>query len=56
MGGLVGVGKGSERKPCVVIFDINPGQGNSPPVIVGKGVTFDSGGVSIKPSAGMDEM
>lgn len=56
MGGLVGVGKGSKRKPCLVTFDINPTATNKPPVILGKGVTFDSGGVSIKPSAGMDEM
>lgn len=56
MGGLVAVGKGSERKPCMVIFDINPSAGNQPPVIVGKGITFDTGGISIKPSAKMDEM
>ena len=40
----------------MVIWDVNPTSANRPPVIVGKGVTFDSGGVSIKPSAGMDEM
>ncbi len=56
MGGLVGVGKGSERKPCMVIFEMNSKVEGPAPVIVGKGITFDTGGISIKPSASMDEM
>ncbi|MED5272203.1 MAG: M17 family peptidase N-terminal domain-containing protein, partial [Candidatus Thermoplasmatota archaeon] len=57
MGGLENVGKGSSRKPCMVIFEMNKpsGKGN-PPVIVGKGITFDTGGISLKPGASMDEM
>jgi leucyl aminopeptidase len=56
MGGLVGVGMGSYRKPCIVIFEINPGKPGPSPCIVGKGITFDTGGISIKPSPSMDEM
>tara|TARA_B100000214_G_scaffold374960_1_gene359389 strand:- start:380 stop:1870 length:1491 start_codon:yes stop_codon:yes gene_type:complete len=56
MGGLINVGKGSERKPCMVIFELNKKSDSNPPVIVGKGITFDTGGISIKPSAGMEEM
>ena len=56
MGGLVGVGMGSERKPCMVIFEMNPQKPGPSPCIVGKGITFDTGGISIKPSPSMDEM
>ena len=56
MGGLVGVGMGSYRKPCMVIFEINGDKPGPSPCIVGKGITFDTGGISIKPSASMDEM
>ena len=56
MGGLVGVGKGSARKPCMVIFELNSDIEGPAPAIVGKGITFDTGGISIKPSASMDEM
>ena len=56
MGGLVGVGMGSSRKPCMVIFEMNADIEGEAPVIVGKGITFDTGGISIKPSASMDEM
>ncbi len=56
MGGLCAVGMGSDRKPCMVIFELNSDAGEQPPVIVGKGITFDTGGISIKPSASMDEM
>ena len=57
MDGLVNVGKGSEQKPCMVIFELNPDARDGPcPMIVGKGITFDTGGISIKPSGGMDEM
>ena len=56
MGGLVGVGMGSFRKPCMVIFEINGDKPGPSPCIVGKGITFDTGGISIKPSPSMDEM
>lgn len=56
MGGLVGVGMGSYRKPCMVIFEINGDKPGPSPCIVGKGITFDTGGISIKPSPSMDEM
>ncbi len=56
MGGLVGVGMGSSRKPCMVIFELNGDKKGPSPCIVGKGITFDTGGISIKPSPSMDEM
>tara|TARA_B100000959_G_C14994495_1_gene629578 strand:- start:6002 stop:7525 length:1524 start_codon:yes stop_codon:yes gene_type:complete len=58
MGGLINVGKGSERKPCMVLFTLNPDadEGIQRPCIVGKGITFDTGGISIKPSNGMWDM
>ncbi|MEC8874919.1 MAG: leucyl aminopeptidase [Candidatus Thermoplasmatota archaeon] len=58
MGGLINVGKGSERKPCMVLFTLNPDadKGVQRPCIVGKGITFDTGGISIKPSGGMWDM
>jgi len=56
MGGLVAVGMGSDRKPCMVIFKLNGDKKGKHPVLVGKGITFDTGGISIKPSPSMDEM
>jgi leucyl aminopeptidase len=58
MHGVIAVGKGSERKPCMVFFRLNPSaqKNNRVPCIVGKGITFDTGGISIKPSAGMEDM
>ena len=58
MGGLVNVGKGSDRKPCMVLFTLNPDadEGVRRPCIVGKGITFDTGGISIKPTSGMWDM
>ena len=56
MGGLVGVGMGSARKPCMVIFELNGDKPGPSPCIVGKGITFDTGGISLKPPASMDEM
>ena len=58
MGGLINVGKGSDRKPCMVLFTLNPDadEGVQRPCIVGKGITFDTGGISIKPSKGMWDM
>ena len=58
MGGLINVGKGSDRKPCMVLFTLNPDadEGLQRPCIVGKGITFDTGGISIKPTGGMWDM
>jgi leucyl aminopeptidase len=59
MGAAYAVGKGSERPPCMVImhWDGAGKKGTEAPIaFVGKGITFDTGGISIKPSAGMDEM
>jgi len=57
--GIYNVGKGSCNAPCLVTIDYNPtGDVNAPVTasLVGKGITFDSGGYSIKPSAGMFSM
>jgi leucyl aminopeptidase len=57
MGGLINVGMASDHKPCMVIWELNPEAKDGPcPFIVGKGITFDTGGISIKGSSGMDEM
>lgn len=56
MGGLIGVSQGSARPPRFVVMEMNRNSRRSTVVLVGKGVTFDSGGISIKPSAGMAEM
>ncbi|RJU81882.1 MAG: leucyl aminopeptidase [Candidatus Poseidoniales archaeon] len=56
MGGLVAVGMGSARKPCMVIFEMNADVKGRGPMLVGKGITFDTGGISLKPGANMDEM
>lgn len=57
MGGILGVGQGSARPPRMVIMRWNGGKKTeSPTALIGKGVTFDTGGISIKPSASMEEM
>ena len=57
MGGLLGVAQGSVQPPKLIVLQHNKGKKNQPPlVLVGKGITFDTGGISIKPSADMDEM
>jgi leucyl aminopeptidase len=71
MGGILAVGGGSANTPRLIVLDHNPqssrgkkgakqpaGSARKLPTVclVGKGITFDSGGVSIKPSAAMDEM
>ena len=57
MGSLLGVSKGSEEPPAFIILEHHGGIKNDPPVvIVGKGITFDTGGISLKPPANMDEM
>jgi leucyl aminopeptidase len=56
-GGVLGVGAGSSRPPRVVRMHYQGGKSGAPQVaLVGKGITFDSGGISIKPAAGMDQM
>lgn len=57
MGALLGVGQGSPRASQLVIMKWNGGKKGVPPVcLVGKGVTFDTGGISLKPGAGMWDM
>ncbi len=55
-GGLVGVGQGSTRGPRLVRVDYAPQGARGHVALVGKGITFDSGGLSIKTAAGMEEM
>lgn len=57
MRALLGVGQGSRRESRVVIMRWNGGKpGEQPVAFVGKGVTFDTGGISLKPGAGMEDM
>lgn len=57
MGGLLSVNKGSVHPPTFSVLDYRPaGKAEKTIALVGKGITFDSGGISIKPSEGMGEM
>ena len=58
MGGIMGVGQGSIRQPRMVIMRWMgaPKSKDTPIALVGKGVTFDTGGISLKPGAGMEDM
>ncbi len=57
MGGLLGVAKGSVEEPRFIILEYKGVSSKETPIgLVGKGVTFDSGGISIKPAADMDHM
>jgi len=56
MGALLAVGKGSQNAPRFVILKYEGKKGSSPIVIVGKGITFDAGGISLKPGLNMGEM
>lgn len=56
MGALLGVAQGSEQPPRMIILEHKKGKARPPIVLVGKGVTFDSGGISLKPGKSMDEM
>ena len=57
MGSLLGVGQGSDKKSNLVVFKWNGGKkGEQPLAFVGKGVTFDTGGISIKPATNMEDM
>ncbi len=57
MGSFLSVAKGSEQPPRFIVMHYHGGaKGERPVVLVGKGITFDSGGISLKPGAEMDEM
>ena len=57
MGALLGVAQGSVREPKLLILKWNGGKaGEAPVAFIGKGVTFDTGGISIKPAQGMESM
>src|SRR2546425_192969 len=56
MGALLAVAQGSDQEPRFIVLEYR-GAGDAPPVaLVGKGVTFDSGGISIKPAQDMEDM
>jgi len=57
MGAFHAVGQGSEQPPRLIVLNYQGGRkAEKPFVLVGKGITFDTGGISLKPGAGMDEM
>ena len=57
MGSLLGVAQGSANPPKLIVLQWRGGgAGDKPYALVGKGITFDTGGISIKPGAGMEEM
>jgi len=56
MGGVLGVSSGSSRPPAFIVLEHRPRAAKGRVVLVGKGVTFDAGGISIKPAASMGEM
>jgi leucyl aminopeptidase len=57
MGALLGVGQGSVRDSRLVVMRWNGGKAGTPPIaFIGKGVCFDTGGISIKPASGMEDM
>ena len=56
-GGITAVGQGSKNEPKLIILEHNRGPRNGKPIVlVGKAVTFDTGGISLKPGEKMDEM
>ena len=56
MGALLGVGQGSRRESRLVVMNWRGGAEEAPVALVGKGVTFDTGGISLKPAKGMEDM
>ncbi|MEH6563496.1 MAG: M17 family peptidase N-terminal domain-containing protein, partial [Marinobacter sp.] len=57
MNSLLAVGQGSTQPPRLIVMEYRGGNAKDKPhVLVGKGITFDTGGISLKPGAGMDEM
>ena len=55
-GAILAVAAGSRSKPRMVVLEYNPGRAKKTVALVGKGVTFDSGGINLKPSASLLEM
>jgi leucyl aminopeptidase len=56
-GGITAVGKGSKNEPKLIVLEHHGGGSNEKPIVlVGKAVTFDTGGISLKPGEKMDEM
>ena len=56
MGGLIAVNRGSDEEPRFVVMEYSPRKARKHVALVGKGITFDSGGISIKPAEKMEEM
>jgi leucyl aminopeptidase len=57
LGAMLAVAAGSRSKPRLVVLEYNPkGSAEKTVALVGKGVTFDSGGINLKPSSGLEEM
>jgi leucyl aminopeptidase len=56
MGSLLSVAQGSAQPPKLIILEYKGKSSKAPHVIVGKGITFDTGGISLKPGLAMDEM
>ena len=56
MGGLLAVNRGSAEEPRFVVMEYTPRKAKKHVALVGKGITFDSGGISIKPAEKMEEM
>ena len=56
MGALLAVAQGSAEAPCLIEMSYQGGGSNAPILLVGKGITFDSGGLTLKPGNVMDEM
>jgi leucyl aminopeptidase len=54
--GLAAVGRSASNEPRYIVLEHRGGGDSAPVVLIGKAVTFDSGGISIKPAAGMEEM
>ncbi|MDH3276687.1 MAG: leucyl aminopeptidase [Nitrosopumilus sp.] len=56
-GGIIAVGQGSKNDPKLIVMEYHGGKQNEKPIVlVGKAVTFDTGGISLKPGEKMDEM
>jgi leucyl aminopeptidase len=56
MGGLLAVNRGSDEEPRFIVLEYAPRKAKKHVALVGKGITFDSGGISIKPADRMEEM
>ena len=56
MGGLIAVNRGSVEEPRFIVMEYSPKKAKKHVALVGKGITFDSGGISIKPAEKMEEM